>query len=75
MIKFEFENEKENMTFGMVGEDQFFICAHGYLCQKTSPISYAIIADDEGNPHSDKVSTDSSEVIKKVLPKVEKITF
>lgn len=76
-MKFIFEqDETKQLTFGDVQDNQFFVDADGYLCQKICSDGYNIIADNTGTPYaasSDHASKDDK--IKRILPKVTKIEF
>lgn len=76
-MKFIFEqDETKTLTFGDVQDNQFFVDADGYLCQKICSDAYNTIADGVGAPYAtsgDFASTDDK--IKRILPKVIKIEF
>lgn len=76
-MKFIYENQEENKTLTLndVGENQFFVCEDGYLCQKVYEYAYITIADDEGNPSCMKFDCDYNMPINRILPRVEKIEF
>jgi hypothetical protein len=76
-MKFIYEEVKkdEQLTLDDVKEDQFFICADGYLCQKIDENAYNTIADEEGNPSCRNLDCDYNMPINRILPCVEKIEF
>ncbi len=63
-------------TFDEVDVNQFFVDKSGELCQKTTSVSFTVIADSDGKPYSDYHSGIApARSIKKILPKVLKIEF
>lgn len=77
-MKFIYEKETEKqMTLNDVGENQFFVCEDGYLCQRIASESYITIADEEGYPscgyYMSRYNADMP--IRRILPRVEKIEF
>jgi hypothetical protein len=76
-MKFIFEqDETKQLTFGDVQDNQFFVDADGYLCQKICSDSYNTICNGIGTPYAtsnDQASRDDK--IKRILPKVTKIEF
>lgn len=74
-IKFEFADEPEDLEFKDVEVDQFFIDDSGNLCQKVSSGSYNTLASQDGFPLADHFKDIHPLTrIKKVFPRVEKIT-
>jgi hypothetical protein len=75
MIKFNFLEKKDVLTFEDVEEDQFFINQIGELCQKTDVDSYSVVADENGRPYSWNRKCCPEENISKIFPFVTKIEF
>ena len=77
MIKFiTDEDKKEELTLGMVEENQFFVSFDGRLCQKLSHTGYCVIADGNGFPFCDYgEGLEPGTSIKRILPRVTKIEF
>jgi len=81
MIKFiESEVEDQSKTLADVPWRQFFVDANGYFCQKRTDNSYIRIADEWGRPYSTsgqdaEIITHKTEVIRRILPRIEKIEF
>jgi hypothetical protein len=76
-MRFIYEKQTENkeLTLKDVEENQFFVCADGYLCQKVYECGYNTIADDEGGPSCSHLTCEADMPIKRLLPIVEKIEF
>lgn len=78
MIKFEYENDKEEklLSLNSVDMEQFFIDEDGDFCQKCNSSSYVVIALKNGSPYSDKIQVGCDTlVVYKILPRVTKITW
>lgn len=72
---YEKQEEKKELTLNDVEDNQFFVCADGYLCQKIGGESFMTIADEEGYPSCGYFSDFASVRITRLLPRVEKIEF
>lgn len=76
MINFNFEVKKENLTFGNVRENEFFVDKCGYLCQKTHSNSYSVIALSDGTPEGNHYNNvDENESIERIIGLPTKIEF
>lgn len=78
MIKLEYGDSyvNEYVYFHQVEQGQFFISLQGNFCQKCGPKHYNIIADDKGEPWIGlSYKTGETAHIKKILPRVNKITW
>ena len=76
MIKFETDEvEVDAPLFADVSDSQFFIDSDKRLCQKYDANEAHIIAGPLGGPMCDAVGMSPDDVIKKILPKVTKITW
>ena len=75
-IKFIETEENEDLTFGMVRENQFFVSKTGELLQKICSRSACQIAERNGDPSCfyDETWTDDS-IIERILPHYSKIKF
>lgn len=70
------EETKEELTFGMVKENQFFVNRDGDLCQKCNGEEANIIASPDGSPWAvNCLSFSESKLIKRILPEITKIEF
>lgn len=70
------EKQKEKGTLEEVEENQFFVNCDGYLCQKSSPTSYNLIAKADGSVFSSTVENIPRTIkIERLLQKVAKIEF
>lgn len=70
------EDQETKLSLKDVEENQFFVNSCDCLCQKVTPSSYSIIANEDGKPYGVYFSGQSINMqIKKVLPKVVKIEF
>ncbi len=72
---YEKQEEKKTLTLNDVEDNQFFVCADGYLCQKIGSESYITIADEEGCPCSGYYRNNTDTPIARLLPIVRKIEF
>lgn len=72
---YEKQEEKKTLTLNDVENNQFFVDADGYLCQKIGSESYITIADEEGYPCCGYYRVNPEKSIARLLPIVEKIEF
>jgi hypothetical protein len=77
MIKFITESEeKKELTFADVEENQFFVYIDGCLCQKSGNYKFNYVATASGLPYAHSMSEISPSVsILRILPIVKKIEF
>ncbi len=67
--------EEAKYWFYDVEIDQFFITKLGFLCQKIDSSHYNVVASPAGKPYASTWEVKGNSEIKKVLPKVTKITW
>ena len=77
MIKFlnAVEMKKQQLTYGDVERNQFFIDVDNCLCQKYTDYIYHIIASPYGVPSSMRITTTPSSPIQKILETITHIEY